>query len=132
MNQVARKFIKFGIVGFTGVIFDFGVTILLKEVLRINPYLANSIGFICAASNNWLLNRIWTFKDKNPQILKQYIVFMVVSIIGLGLNNFIVWFFTEKVLINFYFSKLVAVGVVMFWNFLVNSKYTFAQPPLAK
>jgi putative flippase GtrA len=57
------KFIKFCIVGFSGVFVDFGITWLAKERLRANKYLANSIGFICAASSNYLLNRNWTFKS---------------------------------------------------------------------
>ncbi|MCS6981550.1 MAG: GtrA family protein [Flavobacteriales bacterium] len=126
MKHVARKFLKFGIVGSTGVVIDFAVTWLLKEKLHINAYMANSVGFVCAASNNWLLNRIWTFRNRNPQLIRQYLLFMLISVIGLGLNNLVVWFCSEVVGINFYLAKLAAVGVVMFWNFGANYKITFS------
>lgn len=126
MKHVARKFVKFGIVGSTGVVIDFAVTWLLKEQLHINAYVANSAGFVCAATNNWLLNRIWTFRSRNPQLIRQYLLFMLISVIGLGLNNLVVWFCSEVVGMNFYLAKLVAVGVVMFWNFAANYKITFS------
>ena len=62
------KFIKFGIVGFSGVFIDFGITYVCKEWLKIQKYMANSIGFTVAASSNYFLNRIWTFKSQNPDI----------------------------------------------------------------
>jgi putative flippase GtrA len=132
VKHVAKKFIKFGIVGFTGVIIDFGITWLLKEKLHLNPYLANSTGFVCAASNNWLLNRLWTFRSRHPRILRQYLIFMMVSGIGLGLNNAVLWAGTSWLSLNFYVAKVVAVGVVMFWNFVINYKFTFAHTHIEK
>ena len=60
------KFLKFGIVGLSGLIVDFSITILLKEKLKIHRYISNSAGFTIAASSNYLLNRIWTFESNNP------------------------------------------------------------------
>ena len=60
------KFLKFIIVGFTGMVVDFSITILLKEKLKIHRYIANSAGFVLAASSNYLFNRLWTFERNNP------------------------------------------------------------------
>ena len=49
------KFLKFCIVGSSGMIIDFGTTWLLKEKVKINKYLANSTGFILAATSNYLI-----------------------------------------------------------------------------
>lgn len=43
-----EQFIKFCVVGGSGVFVDFGVTYLCKEFLRLNKYVANSLGFLCA------------------------------------------------------------------------------------
>ena len=53
------QFIKFCVVGGTGVVVDFGITFLFKEKLKLNKYIANSLGFMAAASTNYLLNRWW-------------------------------------------------------------------------
>ena len=87
---------------------------------------ANSIGFISAASSNYFLNRIWTFKSTNPQIIKEYSIFLIISIIGLILNNIIIWLLNDYLFnINFYLSKLFAIGIVYVWNFSMNYFYNF-------
>lgn len=46
-------------------------TFLGKEKLRLNKYVANSLGFISAASTNYVLNRLWTFHSRDPQVAQQ-------------------------------------------------------------
>jgi putative flippase GtrA len=119
------KFLKFCIVGFSGMIVDFGTTWLLKEKLNVNKYIANSTGFILAASSNYLFNRLWTFHSGNPRIGSEYVSFILISIVGLAINNLIIFLLNEKMKINFYLSKLFAVGVVTIWNFFMNYMITF-------
>ena len=119
------QFIKFCLVGGSGVFVDFGITWLLKEVARINKYVANSIGFICAATSNYLLNRIWTFESHDPELAMQYARFIGISVIGLLLNNTAIYLFNDKLKLNFYFSKLLAIGIVTFWNFFMNYFFNF-------
>ena len=120
------KFLKFGIVGFTGLFVDFGTTYVCKEWLKIQKYIANSIGFIVAASSNYILNRVWTFKSQDPNIALEYTEFFIISLIGLAINNFILWVILTKFKINFYLAKLFAIAVVTVWNFLANYFITFA------
>ncbi len=121
------KFIKFGIVGFSGVFIDFGITYICKEWLKIQKYVANSIGFIIAASSNYFFNRTWTFRSQNPEIAREYTEFFVISLVGLGLANLIVWLVHGKGKQNFYLSKLFAIGVVTLWNFFANYYITFSR-----
>ena len=119
------KFIKYGIVGFTGVIVDFSVTWLLKEVFRANKYIANSIGFTVAATSNYYLNRIWTFASTSDNVAREYSLFLGISLIGLLLNNLLIYILNDKFKFNFYLSKLFAIGVVTVWNFIANYFITF-------
>ena len=119
------KFVKFCVVGFSGMIIDFGTTWLLKEKVKINKYIANSIGFILAASSNYIWNRIWTFESHNERLTQEYFSFFVISIAGLAINNLILSLLTEKLKLNFYLSKVFAIGVVTIWNFLMNFLFTF-------
>jgi putative flippase GtrA len=119
------KFLKFCIVGSTGMFIDFGTTWLLKEKVRINKYVANSAGFILAASSNFILNRIWTFESTDPRIAEQYGMFVFISLIGLGINNLIIYILHGRLKYNFYLSKLFAIVIVTIWNFLMNLLITF-------
>lgn len=120
------KFLKFGIVGFSGLLIDFSITFLLKEILKANKYVSNSIGFCIAASSNYLLNRIWTFRSNNPEMLSEYLHFIAVATTGLLLNNIFLFLFDKK-LNNFYLSKLFAIGVTIIWNFSFNYLITFSK-----
>lgn len=120
-----QQFIKFSVVGFSGLLVDFGVTYLLKEVARVNKYIANSVGFICAATSNYILNRIWTFQSNDPEITRQYFTFIIIAVVGLAINNAVVYLLNDRVKWNFYLSKLIATGVVTLWNFFMNYYITF-------
>jgi putative flippase GtrA len=121
------KFLKFGLVGFSGVFIDFGTTYACKEWLKIQKYISNSIGFTVAASSNYIFNRIWTFKSQDPDIATEYTEFIVISLVGLGIANLIVWLIHGRLRQNFYLSKLFAIGVVTIWNFFANYYITFAS-----
>ncbi len=119
------KFLKFCIVGFSGMVVDFGFTWLCKEKLKWNKYVSNSIGFVLAATNNYIWNRWWTFQSNNANIPIEYGKFLVISVIGLGLNNLVIYLLHEKLKLNFYLAKLIAIGVVTVWNFVMNYRFTF-------
>ena len=119
------KFFKFIIVGFSGLIVDFSITILLKEKLGIHRYIANSTGFIFAASSNYLFNRFWTFESNNPKVLTEYSTFILISLIGLGINNLIIYLFEKK--LKFYFAKFFAIMVTSLWNFTANYYLNFSH-----
>jgi len=120
------KFIKFGVVGFSGLFIDFGFTYLCKEVFKIQKYVANAIGFTIAASSNYFLNRIWTFHSMNPEIAVEYTEFLLISLLGLGLNTLILYFVINRFKLNFYVAKVIAIGIVTIWNFFANVFLTFA------
>jgi putative flippase GtrA len=119
------KFLKFGIVGFSGLVIDFGFTYLFKEILKVQKYIANAIGFTLAATSNYFFNRIWTFQSNNPEIAVEYIEFLFISLIGLVINTLVIWLLVGRFRYNFYFSKLFAIAIVMIWNFFMNMYFTF-------
>jgi putative flippase GtrA len=119
------KFLKFCIVGSSGMFIDFGTTWLLKEKVKINKYIANSTGFILAASSNYIFNRIWTFESSSPRIAEQYGLFVIISLAGLGINNLIIYVLHSRLKYNFYLSKFFAIVIVTIWNFLLNLLITF-------
>ena len=119
------RFVKFGFVGFSGLIIDFGITWICKEKLKSNKYLANSIGFLFGVTNNYFLNRYFTYKNHNPNIFNQFISFLIIAIIGFGLNTLFLYLLQKKTKINFYVCKFLVTLIVFFWNFGANSFYTF-------
>jgi putative flippase GtrA len=124
-SVLIQKFIKFCVVGFSGMVIDFGTTWVLKEKAKVNKYIANSTGFVLAATSNYIWNRFWTFQSENSHVVTEYFSFIIISLIGLAINNFLIYLLSDKMKFNFYLSKLVAIGVVTIWNFVLNYLITF-------
>lgn len=121
----SSQLIKFGLVGITGMVLDFGTTWLLKEKLKTNKFIANAAGFCIAVVNNFFLNKYWTFDNQNPIATEQFVKFLVISIVGLGINSLLLFILLKKIKGNFYLVKLAVIGLVFFWNFSANYLYTF-------
>ncbi len=124
-SEFAIKFIRYALVGFTGVAVDFSITYIFKEYAKVSKYIANSLGFSTAVVTNYFLNRYWTFGVGNEDVFIQFGTFLGVSLVGLLINNIIIYFLNEMLKVNFYISKVIAIVVVVFWNFFVNYYYTF-------
>lgn len=123
-TTVIISIIKFGITGLSGMVVDFGTTWLIREKLKWNQYFANTCGFTLAVINNYLINRYWTFESSQYWV-PEFGRFVLFSVIGLLLNNLLLYLFHEKAGIRFYFSKVMAIGVVFIWNFLTNWLFNF-------
>lgn len=126
MDDIFWKLVKFSVVGGSGLVVDFGLTYLAKEKLRINKYVANAIGFAAAATTNFFLNKRWTFGDASPEVINQYSLFFIIALVGLALNQIILYILHHYFRTNFYLAKLVATVLVVFWNFTMNYLITFA------
>ena len=120
-----EKFFKFGVVGLLGMCVDFFITWFCKEKLRFNKYIANSLGFSFAVVNNFYWNLRWTFQATGNHTTSYFERFVLFSLIGLGLNNLFIFLFNDKLGINFYISKAMAVVCVFVWNFAANDIFNF-------
>jgi|SRR5690606_9223143 len=120
------QFFKFGVVGFIGLCLNFSITYVLKEKLLWNKFIANAVGFSVAVISNYALNRVWTFESNDPRIMRQLVLFIVISLVGLGINTLTIYILHQRKEINFYVSKFIAVIVVFCWNFFINATVTFA------
>lgn len=123
---IVFKVLKFSLVGFVGMLIDFGATYLLKEKLGIDRYLSNAIGFALAATNNFYWNKVWTFQNDSAELMEQYLSFIAISIIGLLINTFFLVMFERRLKITFYYSKFLAIVAVTIWNFTMNYFVTFS------
>lgn len=132
LSAYIRRFLKFGIVGVSGTAIDFGITWICRDLIGIPDLIANAIGFIVAATSNYILNRIWTWRSTEKKVGVEYLKFFAVSLIGLGLNTLILSLLKGLALfnspdLNFWSAKVGATLVVMLWNFFANNFFTFRK-----
>lgn len=120
-----RQFMKFSVVGGVNTVVDFGVYLILTRLLDVPYVLAGALSFTVASTNSYIWNRRWTFRDRETQVVTQYVKFFVVSAVGLGLNAGILFFLVHTWGVHDIIAKAVAIGVVVAWNFSVNKLWIF-------
>lgn len=60
---------------------------------------------------------VWVFEAKKKQILKDVLVFIVLSAIGLLINIFVMWMSVDVIKIHYMVGKFIAIFIVMIWIF---------------
>jgi putative flippase GtrA len=73
------------------------------------------------------LNKIFNFKNKSKKIAQQFGLFAIVALIGLGLNQLIIWLLVEFGNLWYMSAKLISIVIVMLWSFYGHKKLTFGM-----
>jgi len=115
---------KYATVGLVTAILDFGLLYILTDFIGFHYLASATISFIIAASTNYWFNKSWTFKS-DGQHRKQIPIFFTVAILGLTLNNYILYTSVEYLHFHYLLGKVFAAGIVLFWNFFCNKYLTF-------
>lgn len=125
------RFLRFLVVGAVGTVVDFGTLNLLIQLFGFPKVWANTCSFSAAVCSNFLWNRLWTYPEtRSDPILPQLTQFILVNIVGLGINQAIFlsldyWLFTGWGPLGYNLAKAIATGVVLFWNFGANRLWTY-------
>ncbi len=74
---------------------------------------------------NYLLNKYLNFKNRSKQIVMQFGLFAIVALVGLGINQFLLYSLVEFAKLWYILAKFIAIVIVMFWSFYGHKKLTF-------
>ena len=118
MKKLMNQILKFGIVGVIATIIDFAVLYILTEFIHIHYLVSSIISFTVSVIFNYILSIKWVFEVNHKQTKKDFILFVVLSVIGLGINELIMYLMVDKLGIHYMFTKIFATGVVMVYNFI--------------
>ena len=119
MKKLIEQMIKFGFVGFLCFFIDWGIMVFLTEVFGINPLISSTISFTVSVTVNYILSVTLVFEtDKNANKGSQFVIFVLLSIVGLGVNELCMWLGTDLLGIHYMITKVGATAVVMVYNFI--------------
>ena len=117
-NEIFTQAAKYFIVGGFCTIVDFVILFIFTHFLKLNYLTSSIISFTSGTVINYYLCTIYIFKirviEKRHQ---EFIYYIIISGIGLGINTLIIWSITEFFGLYYMLSKLIAVFVTYFWNF---------------
>lgn len=111
------QIIKFGLVGVIAALIDVGVLVLLKELFYIDVMTSSAISFCVSVIVNYLLSMSFVFKSKNQGKIKEFIIFVVLSVGGLCLNQLILWVGVKFTSVYYLAVKFFAMIIVPVYNF---------------
>lgn len=137
-----ERFLKFMVVGAIGALIDLGLTNILLS-FKVPIQIATGIGFVVAVISNFIWNRSWTYPESRERaIAPQITQFFIVNALGLLIREIVVTVLDDpfRFLVKTVVSSatadavdrlggnmaiMVALVIVMLWNFFVNRYWTY-------
>lgn len=126
---MVSKIVKFGSVGALGSVTNITIFSALT-FLNINYNIVSVAAFLVALTQNYLLNKKWTFKEHNTRIKKKFIKYFILNfmsfLINLAVLNIIVLSFGDDKLTTI-LAQIIGIGVGMGLNFIGSYLVIFAK-----
>lgn len=124
-----RQFVKFAIVGAINTLVDWAVFYLLMLFFKVNTQMikqiSKALSFAVSATSSYLMNRVWTFRSKDKNVLKEASRFFIVALGGLVINQVIFYLATGPSHLRNIWGLILATASATLWNFIFNKKWTF-------
>ena len=128
MKKLIAQFMKFGIVGVIAFIIDYGVMIFLTEVFGVPYLISTTISFVVSVIFNYFASMRFVFKRKDDMSRRrEFIIFVVLSVCGLAINDVLMWLMVDSLFIDYRISKIVVTFVVAVWNFVTRKIFLEAH-----
>ena len=123
MNDKMRTLIKqlffFGIVGGICFVIDLGLLMLLTDLAGLHYLVSSIISFTVSCIVNYILSMKLVFVRKDTiKPYAEFLIFVVLSVIGLGLTELLMWLGADCLSIDYRLCKIVTTLIVMVFNFV--------------
>ena len=118
-RKLLIQIFKFGIVGGIATVIDFVFLYIFREFCHFPVLVSNTLSFCISVIYNYIASVKWVFDvNKEKDAKKQFIIFIVFSVIGLLLNNAIMLLTVDFLSIYYMLAKVIATAIVMVFNFV--------------
>lgn len=124
------KFLKFGLVGLSGIGVNTGILYLLTEYAGWYYLISSVFAIEGSIITNFLLNDAWTFsqgRNKHSEKWKRFFSFQIVSMVGVGINMSILFLLTEVGNLWYIVSNFIGIFVAFLWNYWINRTVTWGK-----
>lgn len=124
MKKLFQQLVKFGLVGGIAFLIDFFVLYFCTSVLGIYYLISSFISFTVSTVFNYIASVKWVFDvDKKKSQKKNFVIFIVFSVIGLLLNQLIMYVGVDLIGLYYLLVKIIATAIVMVFNFVTRKMF---------
>lgn len=117
-SGVRWELARYVIVGGLAFVCDTSTLFSLTQFLKVNYLVSAPLGFVVGTIVNYTLSRTWVFERRRiVSTPAEMTIFTLIGVVGLGLNELILWFFQARLRIYYLIAKGVSGVVVFVWNF---------------
>ncbi len=125
-DAVSIQVFRYIIAGGVAYMVDYSSLIVLTEMFRVYYLTSSAIAFLLGTVTSYVLNSGWVFSRRTFDSRRVEIsIFLVIGVIGLVLNQYCIWFFTEKAGFYYLYSKIIATIAVFLVNFFARKYILF-------
>lgn len=125
-DKLLVQFVRYFFVGGFAFVVDFGLLYILTEYARLHYLLSATLSFIAGLLVNYIISCLWVFNgSKFKNRLVEFLFFAAIGVVGLALNDTLIWLFTDCIGTHYMFSKIVAAAIVYLWNFFARKYLVF-------
>lgn len=125
-KEIARLFTLYVVFAGFATLVDIGILYSLSEFAGLWYFYSAIVSYAAGMVTNYSLNKYLNFRNKSKRIIPQFSLFMAVALVGLTLNQAIIYSLVEFFGVWYIFAKLMAIAIVMFWSFFGHKKLTFS------
>ncbi len=123
MERLIQQIAKFGVVGILATLLDYGLLFALTEWAGLYYLLSSMLSFSISTIFNYVASVRWVFAvNQKYSKTRNFVLFVILSIIGLGLNALAMWLGVEFLHWHYMIVKIGATALVMVWNFITRKK----------
>lgn len=124
MNKLFNQILKFGVVGGIAFLIDYGFLFIFTEWLGIYYLISSVLSFSISVIFNYVASVKWVFNvDENKSKSRNFALFIILSIVGLGINQLIMWYGVEQIHMYYMLVKIFATAIVMVFNFVTRKMF---------
>lgn len=131
IKGLVEQFLKFGVVGGVAFAIDYGILMLLSQVIGWDPLPSSVVSFTVSLVFNYLASMRFVFHRRDDiSRRRELVTFVALSLVGLAMNSLCIWAGTAALgdgALSVTATKLVATVVVALWNFWSRKRWLEAK-----
>ena len=118
-DNLIIQFIRYFFVGGIAAVVNILLLYIFTEIFNINYVISNIMAFVFGLIVNYSLSKKFVFtKDNSINKVFEFLMYTIIGVLGLGIDTFILWLFTDKFKIYYMLSKVISTMITFIWNFI--------------